>query len=324
VVVAALIWWHARGTGYFSIPGLTSAASDNLGPLLPAICGGITIAMALLVADAAGGMIAGVIAAVMIAAMPGFMRLHESSLAGPPLLAVAMLMCATMVHAPRFSIAYGTIGAVGGIFVATEGVGLPLAAAAWALLQGTGSGNTAPWRDRNRWQRVILALIPAVIVLLLAQLLGGAWPHRMAYGWRGGLDRGLRAAGSIIGNQLAPSISQPALRFLVIADLSLIVIGLLVVGWRRAGRRAPINAPLRHVFAVGGLLVAALAIGLAGRTLLVEGTPEPDLAAILPLVAVTALVLAVSLAVLWRSWPRWGQAVAVVIGLGWLQAALRS
>ncbi|HEY3935649.1 MAG TPA: hypothetical protein VGL65_13640 [Gemmatimonadales bacterium] len=322
MIVAALVWWHARAGGFFSIPGLGGAASDNLGPMLPALCGGITVALALLVADAAAGTIAGLIAAVMIVALPGFMRLHASSLVGPPLLAVVMAMCATMIHAPRFSIAYGTIGAVGGFFVATEGVGLPLAAAAWALLQGNGA--PALSRDTGRWQRVVLSLIPAVVVLVLAHLLGGAWPHGVVYGWRGGLDRGLRAAGAILGNQLAPSVSQPALRFLVIADLALIVIALLVVGWRRAGRQAPATSPLRRIFPVAGLLMIGLAIGLAGRTLLVTGTPEPDLAAVLPLVVLTVLALSVSLAWLWRYWPTWGRGVALVIGLGWLQAALRS
>lgn len=322
IIVAALIWWHARASGFFSIPGLGGSASDNLGPLLPALCGGITVALALLIADAAAGTIAGLIAAVMIVALPGFMRLHASSLVGPPLLAVVMVMCATMIHAPRFSIAYGTIGAVGGFFVATEGIGLPLAAAAWALLQGNGGPTT--WREIGRWRRVLLSLIPAVVVLLLAHLIGGAWPRGIVYGWRGGLDRGLRAAGTILGNQIAPSVTQPALRFLVIADLVLIVIAVVVIGWRRAGRRAPVNSPLRQVFPVGGLLVIALAIGLAGRTLLVAGAPEPDLAAVFPLGVLTALVLAVSLASLWRFWPAWGKGVALVIGIGWLQAALRS
>ena len=84
----------------------------------------------LLIADAAAGALAGPIAVVLMVCLPGFIPLHRSSLTGPPLLTITLLMLAAMVHAPRFSLAYGTLGATGGLFVATEGIGLPLAAAA--------------------------------------------------------------------------------------------------------------------------------------------------------------------------------------------------
>ena len=315
VLVAALVWWRARSSGFFFVVGLEGDASANLGPLLPALCAGLSGALTLLIADAAAGAIAGALAVVVLVALPGFMPLHRDSLTGPPLLTITLLMFGAMVHAPRFSLAYGTLGATGGLFVATEGIGLPLAAAAWALVQGA--------RENGRWQRVILALVPTVIVLLLAHLLGGAWPHHVIYEWRGGLDRGLRAAGTIIGDQMAPTITHAALRFLVIADLALIVVAVIVVGWRRVGRAAPEESVLRTVYPVAGLLAAALAIGLAGRTLLVHDAPEPDLAAVMPLVALTALILVVSIAGLWPRLPRWGQAVTVVLVLGWLQAAVR-
>jgi hypothetical protein len=315
VLVAALVWWRARSSGFFFVVGLQGDASANLGPLLPALCAGLSGALTLLIADAAAGDIAGALAVVVLVSLPGFMPLHRDSLTGPPLLAITLLMFGAMVHAPRFSLAYGTLGATGGLFVATEGIGLPLAAAAWALVQRA--------RENGRWQRVILALVPTVVVLVLAHLLGGAWPHHVIYEWRGGLDRGLRAAGTIIGDQMAPTITHAALRFLVIADLALIIVAVIVVGWRRVGRAAPEESVLRTVYPVAGLLAAALSIGLAGRTLLVRDAPEPDLAAVMPLVALTALILVISVAGLWSRLPRWGQAVTVVLVLGWLQAAVR-
>jgi hypothetical protein len=315
VLVAALVWWRARSSGFFFIVGLQGDASANLGPLLPALCAGLSAALTLLIADAAGGAMAGALAAAMLVALPGFMPLHRDSLTGPPLLALVLLMFAAMVHAPRFSLAYGTLGATGGLFIATEGIGLPLAAAAWALVQRA--------RENGRWQRVALALVPTAIVLLLAHLLGGAWPHDVVYQWRGGLDRALRAAGTIIGNQMTPTITHAALRFLVIADLALIVVAVIVVGWRRVGRAAPEESVLRAVYPVAGLLAAALMIGLAGRTLLVRDAPDPDLAAVMPLIALTIVILVVSTAGLWRRMPRWGQAITVLLMIGWLQAAVR-
>lgn len=315
VLVVALVWWRARTSGFFFIVGLQGDASANLGPLLPALCAGLSAALTLLIADAAAGAFAGALAAVVLIALPGFMLMHRDSLTGPPLLAITLLMLGAMVHAPRFSLAYGTLGAIGGLFIATDGIGLPLAAAAWALLQRA--------RENGRWQRVALALVPTGVVLLLAHLLGGAWPHHVVFEWRGGLDRGLRAAGAIIGDQMAPTIAHPALRFLVIADLALIIVAVIAVGWRQAGRAAAESSVFRSVYPVAGLLATALAIGLAGRTLLVQGAPEPDLAAVMPLVALTAVILVVSVAGLWPRLPRWGKLAAVVLFVGWMQAAVR-
>lgn len=310
-----MVWWRARSSGFYFIVGLQGDASANLGPLLPALCAGFSAALTLLIADAAAGVFAGLLATAALVTLPGFIPLHHDSLAGPPLLTITLLMLAAMVHAPRFSLAYGTLGAVGGLLVATDGVGLPLAAAVWALLQRV--------RENGRWQRVALALVPTVVVLLLAHFFGGAWPSHVLIEWQGGLDRGLRAAGTIIGNQMAPTITSLALRFFVIADLALLVVAVIVVGWRRIGRAAAGTTALRAVYPAAGLLVAALAVGLAGRTLLVQGATEPDLEAVMPLVALTTLVLVISVAGLWPKLPRWGKVLTVLLWVGWLQAAVR-
>lgn len=270
----------------------------------------------LLIADAAAGAMAGLLAAVMLVALPGFMSMHRDSLTGPPLLALTLLMCVTMVHAPRFSLAYGALAATGAMLIATEGIGLPLAALGWAVMQRV--------NGHGRWQRVALALVPTVAVLVLVHFAGGAWPQPVQLAWRGGLDRGLRAAGMIIGNQMSPTITSAALRFLVVADLALVIAAVITVGWWKVARAASETSALRAVYPVAGLLAAALAIGLAARTLLVVGAPEPDLAAIMPLVALTAVILVISVAVLWPKLPRWGRAVAAVLIVGWLQAAVRA
>jgi len=316
LLVAALVWWRARSSGFFFIVGLQGDASANLGPLLPALCGGLSAALALLIADAAAGSIAGVLAALVLAALPEFLPVHRDSLTGPPLLTITLLMIAAMVHAPRFSFAYGSIGATGGLLIATDGIGLPLAAVAWALLQRA--------REHSRWQRALVALVPTVVLVVLVHFAGGAWPRQFSIAWQGGLDRGLRAAGTIIGNQMAPTVNSPALRFLIVADLALVVVAIIVVGWRRVGRAAAESSVARSIYPVAGITTAALAVGLAARTLLVRGAGDPDGAAVLPLVALTALILVVSIAGLWPRWPRWAKVLTVVVFIGWLQAAVRA
>ena len=315
VLVATLVWWRTRSGGFFFIVGLQGDASTNLGPLLPAFCAGFSAVLTLLIADAAAGAFAGLLAAAVLVLLPGFIPLHHDSLTGPPLLTITLLMLAVMIHAPRFSLAYGTFGAVGGLLVATDGIGLPLAGAAWALLRRA--------KENGRWRRVAMALVPMIVMLLVMHVIGGAWPWQIPIEWRGGLDRGLRAAGTIVGNQMAPAITNPALRFLVIADLALAIVAVIVVGWRRVGSVAAENSPLRAVYPVAGLLVAALAIGLATRTLLVPGAPDPDVPAMMPLVATITLALVISVAGMWPKLPRWGKVLTIVLFAGWMQAAIR-
>jgi hypothetical protein len=270
----------------------------------------------LLIAEAAAGAIAGITAVVLMVSLPGWLLMHEQSLTGPPLLAMVMLTIGAMVHAPRFSLWYGMLAAVAGLFVATEGIGLPLAAVAWATIQRA--------RETHRALRVTVAMAPTLVVLLFTRWWGNAWPHAITWSWHGGVDRGLRAAGQILGAQLAPAVINPALRFLVIADLSLVIVAVIATGWWRVGRPSDGGSVLHRLYAVGGLVVGALAIGLAGRTLAIAGMPDLDLAGMMPLVVPTLLVLVVSIAGLWNQWPRWGKLLAVVLIAGWWQAAVRS
>jgi hypothetical protein len=313
VIAAAAVWWCARGSGFFFVVGMQGSASANLGPLLPALCGGASAAMMLLAVDAAAGPLAGVVAAALLILSPGFLGLHRASLQGPPLLTITLLMLTVMVHAPRFSLAYGTLGAVGGVFVATEGIGLPLAAAAWALLQ--------PARTNGRVQRVVLSLLPTAVVLWLAHLLGGAWPHGISYGWRTDLDRALATSTAVVDNQLAPIHAHPGVHiFAATAVVTLLVVG-VIVGWRRSLVHAALNARVRATYPVATLLCVALIVGLLGRAVLVQQSAEPDLAAMMPITALLLLLATVTVATLWQSWPGWGRALIGLIGVGWGVAA---
>lgn len=314
-LVAAWVWWQARAAGTFTVVGLAPPLADDLGPLLPSLSAGLSAMAVLLLVDGLLGPLAGVLAAVVLTAMPGFLPLHVTSLAGPPLLATTLLLLAMMVHGPRFSLAYGTIAAVGAVFVAPAGLGLPIAAVLWAAMPHAG-GN-------GRRHRVLLALAPLLVALLVARVTGDGWPDDQTFGWYGGLDHALQAAGTIIGDQLAPTIDVPAVRWFAIADLSLILLALVMVAWRRIAAPLPDGAPLRRWYGASAMLAAGLVFGLGVRRLVVTGTPEPDLAAVLPLAVLGALVSVVSFGALWPRWPRWGRAIALVLSLGWLQAAIR-
>jgi hypothetical protein len=315
-IAAVWIWWHARAGGFYFIVGMEGEASANLGPILPAFCAGLSAAPALLIANATAGAIAGVLAAMVLVLLPGFLSLHLESLVGPPLLALTLFMLAVMINAPRFSLAYGTLAATAAAFVSPQAIGLPVGAAVWAFVQRA--------QPTSMRRRAGLALLPLVAAVVLLRFNADRWLGGSALGWRGELDRVFRAAGTIIGNQLVPGVTHATVRFFGIADLALLAIAVVVVAWRRVARAVPDTALLRRLYPAAGVLALFYAIGLAIRTLLVRGAPVPDLVSVIPLAAVSVVVIMTSVVTLWPMWPRWGKALAFVMIAGWLQAAIRA
>lgn len=311
-----MVWWIARQDDLFYVVGLGNPASSALGPLLTALCAGATVAMVMSLAEAGAGATAGVIALVAVVLLPGFLPLHRASLVGPPLLTLTALTLGIMLHAPRFSFAYGGAAACAALFVSPAGLGLPLAAGAWAYLH-------AYRRGRRRWRRVALALLPVVVGLMVMQLWGSdAWSSPAQLAWRGGLDRALRAAGRVIGDQLAPGLPDGALRWFVIADGALIALAVVAVAWRRVAAPMPTDALTRRFFEASAVLVAAYVIGLAARTMLIVGAPEPDAAAVFPVAVIAALVLVVSCVLIWPRWSKLGRIISLLLGAGWVGAAI--
>lgn len=317
LLVAALVWWFAHQDGAFFITGMSSSASGLLGPLLPAISAGLIAALIFSVVDAGAGSWAASTAVVMFLALPGLLPLHRSSLAGPPLTAAVMMTLAVMLYAPRFSLAYGGIAAVAAVFVSPAGLGLPLAAMAWAAM-------TRHTEGRRAGRRVVLSLAPVALAVLLTRWLGSAWPADSALAWRGHLDDGLQAAGTVIGDQLAPTLSNPALRWFAIADLTLVLVAVTVVAWRRVRRLGAFDAVPARFHPAVAVTAAGLAIGLALRWLLVPASPPLDLEAVFPLVVLALVAVVGSVGLLWRRWPLWGKVLCGLVLLGWLQAALRA
>jgi hypothetical protein len=309
------VWYWARRDGVFFLVGVEGPASFAIGPLLPAISAGLTAALTLLLADAAVGPVTGVVAAVVLLLLPGFLPLHRGSLLGPPELALILLMLTVMVHAPRFSLAYGILAAVAAVFVSADALALPIVAALWALWPKL-PGN-------RRRERVALALLPSLGALAISHWIGGVWRHPVME-WHGGLDRVLRSAGAVVGDQLVPTIGNPALRFFAIADLSVLLVAVIVVAWRRRLVEPAETSVGRRLYPAAGLLAAGSMGGVLLRDLLQSAAPEPGLPQVMPLVVLTVVVGTVSLSTLWRTWPRWGKGIALLIVLGWVQAAFRA
>lgn len=284
--------------------------------MLPALCAGLTAALALSIVDIAAGPLAGILAAIAVVVLPGFVPLHRASLIGPPLLTLALATLAVMVQAPRFSLAYGSLAAFAAVFVAPAGIGLPLAAVVWALLSGAKT-------SRYPVRRGALAALPLLVLLAVTRWTGEGWSGANTISWRGGLDRAFRAAGTIIGDQLAPGLRFPPLRWFVIADASLLLLAIVAAAWMLEARLRPAGTSLRRLYPAALIVMLAYFAGLAGRTLFVSGAAEPDLAAVFPLVVIGLLVISTSVGVLWRRWHRAGKLLAVILLLGWAQAAIR-
>jgi hypothetical protein len=167
------------------------------------------------------------------------------------------------------------------------------------------------------------ALLPVPLVIGLAAVLGTPWVASGGIAWRGGLDTGLQGAGAVLAAQLAPGISSDAIRWFAIADLTLVVIA-VVVAAARVARRLPRATTAAIVHPAAAVLAAGIAIGLALRWLFVPASPMLDVVAMMPLVVVMVIATAASVGILWPRWPRWGKLLAAIIVLGWLQAAIRS
>lgn len=317
LAAALVVWWVARADGFFVLLGVPEPTASLLGPVLAATSAGLTAAMALSLVDAAAGTMAGIAAAVVVLVLPGFLAVHRTSLTGPPLTAITLMMLGVMLHAPRFSIAYGALAATAVVFVAPSGLGLVLAAIGWAAVVRPGRGSGTP-------QRLLLTVAPLIVAMALVRWLGSAWTDPLQLGWRRGLDEGLRAAGRIIGDQMAPTLGTPAIRWFAIADLTLLLLGVGVVAWRRMAARPAADAPAARFLPATLVLALGLSAGLAMRWMFLPDSPVPDLATVFPLAVLGALAAVASVATLWPRWPRWGKAIAIVIALGWLQAAIRA
>ncbi len=71
-------------------------------------------------------------------------------------------------------------------------------------------------------------------------------------------------------------------------------------------------------------MIASLIGAQLLRHLLVADVAGPGIESVLSLVVIAVMVSTVSVAALWRQWPRWGKVLALLLLVGWGQAALRA
>ncbi len=315
MLAAALVWWRARLGGFFFIVGMEGSASANLGPVLPAFCAGLSAALTLAIADAAAGPMAGAVAAFTVVAIPGFVAMHRESLVGPPLLALTLLMLLVMLHAPRFSLAYGTLAATAAAFVSPQAIGLPVGAAVWALVQ-----RAQPTSIRRR---ALLALLPLLAAVVLLRLNASRWLGGSALGWRGEVDHIATVTGRLLAGQFAPGIVTQTLCDAVAGGMAILALVTIGAAWGRVARPLPEASLLRRLYPAALVLLLTYLAGLAVRTLLVRGAPEPDVVSLLPIVTLLALLTICSVAALWPLWGRWPRLITVAVVVWWGQAAVR-
>ncbi len=316
MVSAALVWWIARRTDVFYVIGLEGPASALAGPLLPAVAAGATCALVLSLLDAAAGRVAGLLGALAVVLLPAFVEVHRESVRGPPLLALILFMIAVMVHAPRFSFAYGGLAAMMAVFISPAAVGLPVAAAIWTVLH-------AQRRGRRRWRRMALALAPLAAALALLPWVGTeAWPPGVLLGWRGHVDGALGAIGLVLGDHLAPGVTAGGLRWLIVADMTLIVLALLAVTWRRMIQPMPPALTARQLFEALGITAGCYAAGLIAKSLLVKAAPDPQVAEVFPLVVILAVLVVLGASMSWPRWSRAAKLLSLALALGWASASL--
>jgi hypothetical protein len=112
------------------------------------------------------------------------------------------------------------------------------------------------------------------------------------------------------------------LRWLIVADMTLIVLALFAVAWRRTIRPMPVARTARQLFEALGITAACYAAGMVARSLLVRGAPDPALAEVFPLVVILTVMVVVGMSVSWPGWSRAGKLLSLALALGWAGASL--
>ncbi len=168
-----------------------------------------------------------------------------------------------------------------------------------------------------------LALAPLVVAIAVLPWVGTeAWPSGVSLGWRGHIDGALGAIGRVLGDHLAPGVSAGGLRWLIVADMTLIVLALLGITWRRTIRPMPTTRTARQLFEALGITAACHAAGMMAKSLLVRGAPDPVVAEVFPLVVILTVMVVLGLSLSWSGWSRAGKLLSLALALGWASASL--
>ncbi len=302
---------HHFPPGYsiaMAIPVAAGLPAVQAARIVMSVGAGVAAGASAWVADVAAGWVAGLLAPFLLALVPAIAGVHMEVLSEPLFLALLAVMLALMLLRPCQSLLYGTAAALGAI-VRYAGLSLAGAAALWAFAQG---GTRA-----ERMRRATLAVLPTVCLF-------GAWVLRSTLlhepirrvGIFPGLTENLRALAVTLGDQLAPGIDAPALRWALASLTGALLVALLMSGVRRARAEQP-NSAAPRLFAALGLVAGCYAAELVAARLVADPGIPFDGRLLAPLFYLAALGAAVSLALGWLAWSRLGRAISLGATLVW-------
>jgi 4-amino-4-deoxy-L-arabinose transferase-like glycosyltransferase len=242
---------------------LTSARIVN------AIAALITASLLFALLEGAAGTAAAIVGVVIVLVTPAFVDVHLSVLSEPLFLASLVVTLFGMTRRPRRPLLTGIAAGIAAI-VRYAGACAPLAVALWFFFS-----DKKPIRQR---------LTDASKAVLIPVILVGAWIIRstrvtdgqepIEVGLRGKLGATLREAANTIADWIAPGVTVPFVRMLIVLLLS----AAIVVGIVRAKRRrgafdwGNTNAP-ELLKATAVLLGSYVTVLLAARLLVGDSIP---------------------------------------------------
>lgn len=269
----------------------------------------MTAATLVAVVNAAAGAMAGAGLLVLLLLLPSLFTVHASVLSEPLFLACMALTLAAMAVRPRRPLAYGVPAALA-VLVRYAGIGVPVAAVAWAWLQ-----------DGTRRERIVRAIWAGVPTLVLE----GAWQIRLRLlelsmpepSGLGDVGASLRDAAVTFTDQLVPWTAPHPLRLVAAAALAIVIA--TMVG--RAVRATADGTTARRVLTAALTLTAALAATLAYARLTVGDQIPFDDRILSPYIVLGAVLTATAVGLRWPTWRTPMRTGAALVAITWLALA---
>jgi hypothetical protein len=265
-----------------------------------AVAAFFTIAGIVLVVASRVGTVAGVVAALAVAITPAFVENHYVVLSEPLFLALLVAFVASAASRRASPWPLGIVAAAA-VLVRYAGLALPLAAAAWCVI------------DR-RTRRVIAALTagaPGVVGFVA----WARWAGRIRrYGWQTGfratLGEGARTVEAWLVPALAPSPLRLGLALAATAGLVVVVVRGVWLAWEQ-------RASALRLFAAAGITAAVYGPFVITSRLFADGGIPFDGRILSPLLLLATIAVVTALAVQWTSLSALVRGAVVAAAVTW-------
>ena len=303
--IPAADWWETDSTAALSqFPaGFPAAIALGVGARLEpvqaaraveAVAAFGTVVALVLLLQATAGVPAGIIAVLLLAAMPAMFDNYIRVLSEPLFLLCLTLTLVAMVRRPDRPFLAG-LGAAAAELVRYAGIAASAAVLLWALgRRGT---------RRERFERILEAALPIGVAhvwwSVRLSMVGAEAPP--VTHWQRGFGGTLREGGRTIVEWLTPGLGGGVLRVAVALAVLLAAIVLL----RRTLRRMPRDGRAiirRRLFNAAGLLALCYAVVLLFSRAFVGGGIPFDERLLSPLFLLATVVLAACLRIRWSAW----------------------